>query len=106
MQYSANRGLGGLAVHPGDGFLPLPVCLLVLGDRSSALSPFISIKFLILVFFFWGGFTTTSPCTPRLLHQGTLGLPTVRQTPTHPEQRKQSVEAVWTRNAETLEAND
>lgn len=56
MQHSANRGLGGLAVHPGDGFLPLPVCLLVLGDRSSALSPFISIKFLFLVFFFFGGF--------------------------------------------------
>lgn len=49
MQYSANRGLGGLAVHPGDGFLPLPVCLLVLGDRSSALCPFISINFLFLV---------------------------------------------------------
>lgn len=62
--------------------------------------------FLFLVFFFFFGFTTTSPCTPRLLHQGTLRLPTVHQTPTHPEQRKQSVEAVRTRNAETLEAND
>lgn len=53
MQHSANRGLGGLAVHPGDGLLSLPVCLLVLGDRSSAFCPFISIKFLFLVFFFF-----------------------------------------------------
>lgn len=68
--------------------------------------PSFPLSFLFWFSFFFFGFTTTSPCTPRLLHQGTLGLPTVHQTPTHPEQRKQSVEAVWTRNAETLEAND